>query len=184
MRSLKTALVVVAAMALSACSTLKTSYDARPGTDFSKYKTFAFKDTEDIKNTILVDRIKGALSTQLTAKGLTRNESNPDLWVVAHPRLSKQTQINTYNTGWGYGYYGYRGGMGGMGTSTSTVEEIPVGTLVIDLVDTKDKELVWRGTASDTLQENATPEERDKNLNAAMAKLFENFPPPSAAKGK
>ena len=50
MRSLKIALVVVAAMALAACSTLKTSYDARPGTDFAKYKTFAFKDTEDIKN--------------------------------------------------------------------------------------------------------------------------------------
>jgi len=168
------ALAAVAAVGLSACSTLKTSYDARPGTDFTKYKTFAFKDTEDIKNAILLDRIKGALSTQLTAKGLTRNDDSPDLWVVAHPRLSKQTQINTYNTGWGYGYYGWRGGMG---TTTSTVEEIPVGTLIVDLVDTKEKELVWRGTASDTLKENATPEERDKNLNAAMAKLFENYPP-------
>jgi len=181
MRSLKTTVVAVAAIALTACSTLKTSYDAKPGTNFAKYKTFAFKDTEDIKNTILVDRIKSALSTQLTAKGLTRNDGNPDLWVVPHPRLSKQTQINTYNTGWGYGY-GWRGYGAGMGTTTSTVEEIPVGTLVIDLVDAKDKELVWRGTASETLKENATPEEREKNLNEAMAKLFENYPP--APKGK
>jgi hypothetical protein len=167
------ALAVVAATGLTACSTLKVNYDAKPGADFSKYKTFAFKDTEDIKNTILVDRIKNAVSSQLTAKGLRSSDGNPDLWVVAHPRLSKQTQINTYNTGWGYGY-GWRGGMG---TQTSTVEEIPVGTLVIDLVDVQAKELVWRGTASETIKENATPEERDKNLNEAMTELFKNYPP-------
>ncbi len=167
------ALAAVAAVGLAACSSLQTSYDAKPGTDFSKYKTFGFKDVEDIKNTILVERIKNAVSMQLTAKGLTRSEESPDLWVVTHPRLSKQTQINTYNTGWGYGW-GWRGGMG---TTTSTVEEIPVGTLVVDLVDARANELVWRGTASDTLKENATPEEREKNLNNAMAKLFENYPP-------
>ena len=168
------ALLAVAIAGLTACSTLQTSTDYKPGTDFAKYKTFAFKDTEDIKNTILVDRIKAAISAQLTAKGLTRSDDNPDLWVVAHPRLSKQTQINTYNTGWGYGYYGWRGGMG---TTTSTVEEIPVGTLVVDLVDAKAKEMVWRGTASKTLDESASPQEREKNLNEAMAKLFEGFPP-------
>lgn len=170
------ALAVTAAVGLGGCSTLKTNTDYKPGTDFSQYKTFDFKGVDDIKNAILVERIESALAGQLTAKGLTRNSANPDLWVVPHPRLSKQTQINTYNSGWGYGY-GWRGYGGGMGTTTSTVEEIPVGTLVVDLVDVKAKELVWRGTASDTLKENATPEEREKNLNAAMTKLFEGFPP-------
>jgi hypothetical protein len=180
MRSLTAALVAVAAVGLTACSTLSTSTDYKPGTDFGKYKTFAFKDTENIKNAILVDRIKRAVSTQLTAKGLTPVDENPDLWVVAHPRLSKQTQINTYNTGWGYGW-GWRGGMG---MQTSNVEEIPVGTLIVDLVDARARELVWRGTASDTLKESATPEEREKGLNAAMARLFEKFPPGSQAKSK
>ena len=177
MTTWKTALALAAAAAigLSACSTLKTNYDAKPGTNFSQYKTFGFKDVDEIKNSILDARIKASVSAQLTAKGWTRNDENPDIWVVPHARLSKQTQINTYNTGWGYGY-GWRYG-GGMGTTTSTVEEIPVGTLIIDLVDVKAKELVWRGTASDTLKESATPEEREKNLNAAMAKLFEGFPP-------
>lgn len=175
MRIRKTVLALVA-VGLGACSTLSVNTDYKPGTDFSKYRTFAFREVEDIKNTILVARIENALANQLTAKGLTRNDASPDLWVVPHPRLSKQTQISTYNSGWGYGY-GWRGYGAGMGTTTSTVQEIPVGTLVVDLVDVKAKELVWRGTASDTLKESATPEERDKNLNAAMAKLFENFPP-------
>jgi hypothetical protein len=174
-RTMILSLALVAAVGLGGCSTLTVDTDYKPGTDFSKYRTFAFKNVDDIRNAILADRIENALANQLAAKGLTRNDASPDLWVVPHPRLSKQTQINTYNTGWGYGW-GWGWG-GGMGTTTSTVQEIPVGTLIVDLVDVKAKELVWRGTASDTLKETATPEERDKNLNAAMAKLFENFPP-------
>jgi hypothetical protein len=57
------------------------------------------------------------------------------------------------------------------------VQQIPVGTLIIDLVDAKAKQLVWRGTARDTIDQDATPEERDKNIKNALNKLFENFPP-------
>jgi len=176
MRTTRTLLLAAVALALAACSTLNTNTDYKPGTDFSGYKTFAFKDVEQMQNGILEGRIKSAVSAQLTAKGWSQSDGSPDIWVVLHPRLSKQTQINTYNSGWGYGY-GWRGYGAGMGTTTSTVQEIPVGTLVIDLVDVKAKEMVWRGTASDTLKETASPEEREKNLNAAMAKLFEGFPP-------
>jgi hypothetical protein len=47
----------------------------------------------------------------------------------------------------------------------------------VDLVDANRKELVWRGTASDTLDPEASPEKKEKNLQEAMAKLLEKFPP-------
>jgi hypothetical protein len=165
--------VFAAALLGTACSTLQVSTDYDKAVDFSKYKTFSYHDTGEIKNDIFASRIENALSDALAAKGLRRVEKDGDLWLVAHPRLSKQTQINTYNTGWGYGYGWY----GGMGTTTSTVSEIPVGTLVVDLVDGKKKDLVWRGTASDTLKENATPEEREKKVREVAADLFAGFPP-------
>ena len=174
MKTLAISMVAAGALALSACSTLKTSTDYRPGVDFSGYKTFGFKDVDGVQNGILDARIKSSVSAQLTAKGLTRSDESPSLWVVPHARLSKQTQINSYNTGWGYGWgWGYGAG----GATSTTVQEIPVGTLVIDLVDIKMKELVWRGTATDTLNETANAADREKNLDAAMAKLFEGFPP-------
>jgi hypothetical protein len=174
MKPLGTALVM-AAILCSGCSTLKVSTDFMPGTDFTAYKTFAFKDVVDFKNAIFETRLKNAVATQLVAKGMARKDENPDLWVVLRPRLTKETQINTVETG-GYGYGMRYGGMG-MGTATTTVQEIPVGTLVIDLVDAKAKQMVWRGTASDSLKQNATPEERDQNLNQAMTQLFANYPP-------
>ncbi len=164
---------ISAALFGAACSSLQISTDYDKGTDFSQYKTFSWHDTGDIKNDILARRIEAVLSDTLAAKGLKKVESGGDVWLVAHGRLSKQTQINTYNTGWGYGYGWY----GGMGMSTSTVSEIPVGTLIVDLVDGKKKDMVWRGIASDTLDPQAAPEEREKRLRGVAAKLFENFPP-------
>ncbi len=171
MKPWKTALVLAAAV-LSACSTLQTSTDYDPKANFAPYKTFAFKDVHEIQNSLLESRLKDAVTATLTSKGWTKADQSPDILVVLHVRLSTQTQVNTYNTGWGYGW-----GWGGTGMTTSTVEQIPVGTLIIDLVDAKAKQLVWRGTASDTIDQSATPEERDKNIRNALNKLFENFPP-------
>lgn len=157
----------------AACSTLQISTDYDKAADFSQYKTFSYHDTGEIKNDIWASRIENALSEALAAKGLRKVANGGDVWLVAHPRLSKQTQINTYNSGWGYGYGWYGGG----GMSTSTVSEIPVGTLVVDLVDGKKKDMVWRGIASDTLHTDASPETREQNLRNVAAKLFEGYPP-------
>ena len=74
------------------------------------------------------------------------------------------------------GGYGYRyGGMGGMGTSTTTVSEYTVGTLVVDMFDAKSKNLVFRGIAEDELSDNA--EKNAKKLEKASTKMFKNFPP-------
>ena len=168
----RTILVILSAAAAAlACSTLSTNADYDPATDFSKYKTWDLKN--DIKNELLARRIETAVNNELSKKGMTRDTRNPDVWVAVHGSLSKQTQIHTYDTGWGYGY-GWRYG-GGM--STSTVTEVPVGTLIVDLVDAGKKELVWRGTASDTLNPEASPEKKEQNLQEALAKLFANYPP-------
>ena len=45
------------------------------------------------------------------------------------------------------------------------------------MYDPADKKLVWRGTASKTLDTKASPEKRQKNLAKAAKKLFKNYPP-------
>jgi hypothetical protein len=170
--------LLLAAAALAAgCSTLSVSTDFDKTADFTSYRTFTWKDTGELKDSLWSKRIEGVFTDTLAAKGLKRVEEGGDLWVAAHPRLSKETQINTYNTGWGYGYGWY--GYGGMGMATTTVSEIPVGTLMIDLVDAKKKELVWRGVASDTLNTDAsrTAEDRERKLRDVAAKMFASYPP-------
>jgi hypothetical protein len=171
----KLASLLLAVAVLAACSSISTTEDYDRATNFSRYKTYEWKTVDPIQNQILEQRLKSAVETTLNSKGLRTSAENPDLWVVPHTRLDKQTQINTYNSGWGYGY-GWRGGYGG-GMTTSTVSEIPVGTLIIDLVDAGKKQMVWRGTASKTLEPDASPETKDKNIATAVQKMFANYPP-------
>ena len=39
------------------------------------------------------------------------------------------------------------------------------------------KQLVWRGVASKTVDPKAKPEKQQKNLGKAMTKLLKNYPP-------
>ncbi len=173
MKALRGSLLLAAAFALAACSTLEVSTDYDKAADFTKYRTYTWGKAEEIKNTIVKKRIESAVDQQLASKGLKKVESGPDLAVFVHPRLSKETQVNTYSTGWGYGWGWY----GGMGTTTSTVQEIPVGTLVVDLVDVQRKELVWRGVAKSQLDSEASAEQRQERLDDAMKQLFASYPP-------
>jgi hypothetical protein len=52
-----------------------------------------------------------------------------------------------------------------------------VGTLIVDLIDAQKKEMVWRGTATKTLDPSASPEEKQAHLNEAVQKMLENYPP-------
>ncbi len=100
--------------------------------------------------------------------------------MALHGRLSKQTQLDTtsYGYGWGrgWGYYG-RWGYAGAGSRTTTISEVPVGMLIVDLVDAGQKKLVWQATASETLDPRSSPDQKDRQVKEAVQKMFAGFPP-------
>ena len=148
--------------------------------DFASFKTYAHKDGTEVGQPLIDDRIIAAIDAELAAKGLTKSESNPDVFVVYHTAFDKQQDISTYSSGYagGYGRYGwgYGGGWAG-GTSTTQVRDILVGTLVIDIADAKKNQLAWRGMGVKEVDTQAKPEKRDKSINNAMKKIFKNYPP-------
>ena len=158
---------LAAALAGAACSTLQVSTDYDKSVDFTQYKTFSWHDTGDIKDDILAKRLENALSDTLAAKGLKRVETGGDVWLVAHARLSKQTQINTYNSGLGLRLrLARRHG----DADLQRLRDSLSGTLVVDLVDGAKKDMVWRGIASDTLNPQASsggPREKAAGRRAA-----------------
>ena len=50
-----------------------------------------------------------------------------------------------------------------------------VGTLVLDMYDSRTRDLVWRGWASDTLSNK--PEKNQDKLSKSINKMFDHFPP-------
>jgi hypothetical protein len=150
--------------------------------DFTKYKTFAIKLGTSWNNPLSEKRVLAEIQQGLTDKGwtATTDDAKADAIVVLHGATEKQKSLNTFYSG-GYGGYGWRGGWGGgMSSSTTTVDEYTVGTLVVDIFDAKSKQLVYRGTATDELSNK--PEKNAKKLAKASDKLFKDFPPGSAKK--
>ncbi len=169
--------ITLIALAVS-CSSITTQYDYERGEDFSRFKTFSFLPAppELAQNQLVAKRISAAIVKQLATKGLTKSDSNPDLNIAVYTEVKDKVDITRY----GYGYapyysYGYWGrGMGG--TSVQQYEE---GTLIIDMVDANQKEMVWRGMASKALPSYPTPEKIDKIIDDVVAKIFEKYPPPA-----
>jgi len=156
----------------------KTSFDFDKTADLTKCKTYALKDGTKVGQPLIDNRITAAIETELAAKGMTKNDASPDVVVVYHVAFDKQQDITAYSSGGFYGGYGYRYGGGWPTTTDVRVNEILVGTLVIDVADAAKKEVVWRGMGVKEVDTQAKAEKRDKNINEAVAKLLKNFPPP------
>jgi Domain of unknown function (DUF4136) len=156
-------------------------YNFASDANFSKYKTFKWVDIKgaDQLNQIADGQLKSAVDQELAAKGLHRTEAdNADLFVGYQVSIGHEKEITSYDSGWGYGAGWGRYGYGGGGISTSTTSTIVTGQVDLDMYDRADKKLVWRGSASKTLDTNAKPEKREKNLRKGIAKLLKNYPPP------
>ena len=171
MKRVLLATAVSATLAVAGCSSISTHVDYDPGAKFGSYHTYAFKDVHN-RDAFQMKRVQAAIDRTLATRGLTKAEGKPDLWVVLHVRTRNDKVVTTWSNGWGWGW-GWRGGY----WTTSRVENIPVGTLVVDLVDTTRHELVWRGSASRVVDRDETPQERTAITQEAIDKVFADFPP-------
>ena len=167
---LRAALVAVTLLTV-ACSTMTVAVDWDRSADFSRYRTFAFQRGSPARRDFTQKRIEDAIAAKLQSRGLAlATTERPDLRVLTHVIVRRAQRIDYTTYGWGWRWRG--------GPMVATVTNIPVGTLVVDLVDTEQKEVVWRGEARDTI--GTDPEERAEKLQEAVNRLFEGFPPPSS----
>jgi hypothetical protein len=167
MKPLQTILAIICLGPTALAQQVATQYDR--GVNFANYHTYKWITIEGAKqpDQITAQNIMNAVNAQLSAKGLSLVESNPDLLVGFQTALSQQQQVNYYNSG---GYW-----MGGFGQATTST--IHVGELILDMYAPSSHTLVWRGSASKTLNPSSNPDKNYKNLQKSVEKLLKNFPP-------
>jgi hypothetical protein len=170
-------LLFVAMLGSAFAQQVKTDFDHQA--NFSQYKTYSWQEIKPA-NSLWDARIKNAVDAQLAAKGWSQVDSGGDVSIVAIKATQTQRSLQTFYDGFGGGWGWRRFGGGGFGESTTTEQDYKVGTLVLDMYDAKTKQLIWRGSAEDTVSNKA--EQNEKNLDKGVAKMFKKFPP-QAAKG-
>ncbi len=184
------ALPILALLFLSSCSSVRVLSDYDQKADFNGYKSYAFYKTGIDKAQISdldKKRILRAIETEMASRGFVKSE-NPDILVSIFTKEQERVDIYNNNFGWGGwgGFGGWGWGWGGLGwgpglgwgwgggnlVSTSTE-----GSLYIDLIDTKSKELVWQGKGEGTLANTKNIQKKEQRIQQFVAQILEQYPP-------
>lgn len=179
MGKLRALVLLLLAGAALACAPVSVSVDYDPGQDFSGYHTFTWlprpqPETGDyrIDNPLLDQRIRAAVERSLAEHGYRKVEDRtPDFYVAYHLQIEQKLDIRTVDRGY-YSYWGYY-----VPWPETQVTQYDEGSLVIDVADTKRKELVWRGVGVGRVQRDQTPEESTRRVNEAVDAILAKFPP-------
>lgn len=160
---------------LSSCSSVNVYSDFDSNVDFSQYKTYAFHK-QGIDKVQISDfdkkRILHAIDAELSKQGMTKSDT-PDLLINFSTKEKERVDVNQFGFGMGYGWgFGWNPYMwGGAPMATTSTE----GTLFIDLIDAKKKELIWQGEGVGYLTQNRSGKEA--RINEFVAKILAQFPP-------
>lgn len=181
MRSLQKLSIGVVVVLLSAvcASAQKVSVGADPGVDLTKYKTYAWTQGTISANPIVSAMVVSSVDEQLAAKGIQKVETDPDLTVVVFG--STESDMHVSNPSWSPSLNSIATGVA-VGSQSWLVTK---GTLVVDLLDAKTKNSVWRGQATQTLDRGPTGDKAkdaknvEKPIKNAVKKMFKQFPHPS-----
>ena len=196
--------VLLVSVLMSGCATIAIQRDYDESASFDDYQTFSWipaKNTQDVPGPyrddgLLDKRIKRAVTNALAYQGYTEQpDGTPDFYVVYRVGLEEKTRNVYFDSGYygyaGYGFYGYPyrlrrtffgyrglgygypyyGGGPGHYPAVTTYTE---GTLVIDIIDAKTDELVWRGSAVSPMSDETYDA---KEINKVVEKILEEFPP-------
>ena len=178
------ALPMLMVMFLASCTSVRVLSDYDKEANFTSYKTYAFYKTGIDKAQISdldKKRILRAIETEMSTRGFSKSE-NPDILVSIFTKESEQVDVyNNYwggGLGWGWNPY-FMGGFGpgwgwGGGTNVSTRTQ---GSLYIDLIDAKNKALVWQGKGVGTLSNTRSVEKKEARIREFVAEILMQYPP-------
>ena len=155
---------------LISCSSVQVNADYDKKANFESYKTYAFlKSSIDKVEISDLDkkRILRSIDEAMSTKGYTKSET-PDMLVSIFTKESQRVDVYN-NAGFGWGWNPYWG-MNYSNVSTSTE-----GTLYIDMIDAKTKELVWQGEGSGYLTKDTN--QKDARIKEFVDKILAQYPP-------
>lgn len=176
---MKTKMIGVAYAAIflliSGCSSIEVSENYDTSYDFTKLKTYDWIPVDN-KNKLVVKQIKNELKNQLAVKGFRTNASNPDFLIALHGGTQEKVTIRSTNTGYTYGHW-YGGNRSAYYTGGVETYEYKEGTLVLNIIDAKSKEVIFQSTTITPLSQSMSMEKRQEKIKKVIEKAIKSFPP-------
>ncbi|MFK5973709.1 MAG: DUF4136 domain-containing protein [Flavobacteriaceae bacterium] len=163
---------------LSSCTSVRVLSDYDKDANFNTYKSYAFYKTGIDKAQISdldKKRILRAIDTELSSQGFVKSE-NPDILISIFTK--EKEQVDIYNNYWGGHYgWGWSPWYWGPGIGGNTVSTRTEGSLYIDLIDAKSKELVWQGKGIGNLGNIQNIEKKEQRIREFVSEIMQQYPP-------
>jgi hypothetical protein len=148
---LRLAQLIVAASSVTACATMSVGSHVERGLDFSQYRTYEWTPPDALpagdarleEDMVFLDHVQGAVEKALASRGYRRvTFGGPDLLVHYHAAVSRRIDVNRLDRERGQCYDA---------ACSTRVIDYEAATLVLDIVDARTEQLVWRGWAQENL---------------------------------
>lgn len=147
------AAIALGSAGVAAAASVYTDYNHN--IDFRQYRTFSIYRVHS-GDPLMEGRLRDDISASLRERGWQEVPQGGDVAITAISNVRNTQEYTTFynglGPGWGYGGWGGPFGWGGWGRggyATSRTYTVPVGTLAVDMYDTRTHQLVFRGTAAD-----------------------------------
>jgi len=160
---------------LGSCASVSVNSDYDKNVDFSQYKSYAYHkagvDKVEISD-LDKKRILRSIDEVMAAKGFTKSD-NPDLLINFFTKAREEVNVNQFNSGWGYGWgWGWNPMFYG---GYASVHRNTEGTLYIDIIDAKKKEMIWQGQGIGNLTKDT--ERKDEVIKEFVSSILAKYPP-------
>ena len=149
----------------AAAQTVQSDFDR--SFRFSNLKTFSFAvqrraTTDPLANDTLNDgRIRSGLQSQLGINGFRMETKTPDFMIAYYVTSKNRLNVQDYSYGpprlWG--------------SRDIRMNQYAEGTLMVDFIDVKTNQVVWRGRATGALE----LKDIEKKINKSTEKLVKQF---------
>lgn len=173
---------IAAALLLTASLTqaqnVTVDADKKLNTDFSKYKTYAWASQVDnqldegfyfLNDLALKKRIRDAVGFAMAGRGYKLTRQSPDL-LVNFRVFDKPVSIKGF-TGYGTTYFGANEVRE---PEDVTTFEVQAGSLIVNMIDMKTGQVIWRGLASGLTNSNGF-DRSDNKIKQAVNLIFEKY---------
>jgi hypothetical protein len=171
MSRLMVVLALTAAVSPGIAQEVRVDYEH--ACNFSGYKTYHWAPQQahfsdlPFSNQLMQERIVSFVEEALAAKGFKRVETGADLLVSYDVKIATEPQYTTYTDTTGLGW--------GSAFSTTESQAVSTAMLVVNMKDSRHKQLVFQGVSTTRVSSRA--EKNARRLQKGINKMFEKYPP-------
>jgi hypothetical protein len=157
------------------CSSIAVKTDFDPDANFNNLKSYQWFGTkgdiinyEVVSDPVVEKHVRQAVDDVMKSKGFQKSTAGViDFYLTFRSGVKEKIDVKER----GYSYGEWQGGLYGREVYVEAYRE---GALVIEIIEAREKELIWQGWASGVVED---PDQVEKKIYQAVKKMLKNFPP-------